>query len=344
MKKQILIFGWVCAILISGCKPISRPSDAQSIRLPSDASSQDKLAEGCPIVDKPEITLDFDAEWQEGESRTIELIRSREDIGIQSKDPVRKSLTEVTVSVIERADKYFVLEWIYGESEILAPDTITDKTINELLELPVGLRIEYETDRWGSYRRLRNLEEVQEFVDQMFNILIEQVEKTEGQASADNLRRAIKQLSGNAQQVEALYTRDIQLFHSLWGFHFDNSDQISFEGSFPNILGGDPIPNQAVIQLIRYDAELDCASVEWTTKIDKEKARESIIQGLQRQSKQLGIDPPAGDEFPTDFDFSDLIKIDMDLATTWPTTVFFERIIKVGQGQRIDQTTVNLKQ
>lgn len=316
--------------------PHSEPPRASELPVASELPDEAE----CPSVDDHTLTFEFDAEWQPGEVRHYEVRKYREDKGRTPELPPIQVATDVQITVLEATDAGFILEWVYGESRLIDSPSAQVAGMNELLEAPEGLRIEYETTKWGDFVQIRNLEEVQASVDTIIKTAFDAIIEEGGDKdAAEQAYQLVQQLLANLEQVELLYSRQIQMLHGIYGFYFNNRNLIRFDSVFPNILGGAPIPNITEIEITRFSNEQDCLHIDWTTQVDQEKARESIIEGLTKQAEQFGIEPPKGDEFPSEFGFDDVITMDFAIASHWPTYLEFERTIKVGPAQRTDRTT-----
>ena len=337
-------------LLLSGCKPITLPAedalaDTTSSKAVENLASDEAFAFACPAIDDGPLTFEFDAEWQVGETRHFELIKSREEVGRETPRPVLNVATDIEITVLEASDSGFVLEWKYGKTRLMAPEAAQLPGINELLEIPEGTRIEYATTKWGDFKQLLNREEVQATVNTLIDaVFAAMIKEGQDQATVEKTQQSVKQLLSNLQQVEALYTREVQLFHGIYGFYFDNTNQITFDSQFPNILGGEPIPNVVKLHITNFSQEQDCLHVDWTTEVNQEKARASIIEGLTKQAAQLGVEPPKDDTFPEAFNFADQITLDFAIAAHWPTQVEFQRVIKIGPLMRTDRTIIVAKE
>jgi len=347
--RKVIVLLFILLPIISGCKPITLPATESPVETTSNEQAKplpasEVVTAACLAIDDGPLTFEFDAEWQVGETKHFELIKSREEIGRESPRPAMNVATDIQITVLEASATGFVLEWKYGETRLLDPAAAQVPGINELLEIPQGTRIEYETTKWGDFKRLRNPEEVQATVNEMIDALFAaMIKEGQDQATIEKTQKSIKEFLSNLQQIEALYTREVQLLHGIYGFNFDNTNLITFESQFPNLLGGQPIPNVVKLHITNFSREQDCLHLDWTTEVNQEKARESIIEGLTKQAAQLGVEPPKGDEFPEAFGFSDHITLDFAIAAHWPTQIEFLRVIKIGPLMRTDRTTIIAK-
>jgi hypothetical protein len=322
-----------------------RASDAseptETITLRGTIEPSNTIAE-CPEIGTGPFEIDIDAAWQEGDTRSYELTTYRKDSGGEGQEQERRVATDIQITVLDSMDTGYALEWVYGESRLVEPATPVLPSLEEFLQQPAGLRIEYATDRFGAYRELRNVEEVQSFVEAMMEQILDQMAEAGGsEEEIEGTRRIIQQLLSDPTGMETLFLQEVQLFHALNGFLFDSLEPIQYEDLLPNALGGEPIPSQVTIRPTRYSAAQSCARIEWTNEIDAEKARESIVEGLMAQAERLGLElePPEPGELPEGFTIRDELQFDMDLASVWPRRIHAQRTIQIGERARIDERT-----
>jgi hypothetical protein len=302
----------------------------------------------CPeLAESAEVgafEIDIDANWEAGESRRYELTSRRNDVG-EGADQSRHLVTDIQITVLDATDEGFVLEWVYGESRLLAPAEPASPELETALQAPVGLRVEYATDRFGAYAELRNGEEVQSFVAATLKQLLQTMTEAGGDERAvQGAQQMVEQLLAQPDALETLFLQEIQLFHVLHGYLFDSPEPIRYDDLLPNMLGGDPIPSQVTIRPTRYSDAQGCARIEWANAIDPNKARESIVEGLMAQAERLGIElePPEPGELPDAFNIQDEMQFDLDLATAWPERISWQRQIQIGDHRRTDERTIVL--
>jgi hypothetical protein len=108
------------------------------------------------------------------------------------------------------------------------------------------------------------------------------------------------------------------------------------------MLGGPPIPSELTIVPTHYDAELGCLHVQFENVADPVEARNSILESLQEQARQMGVPGPNEEDLPTSLELVDTIRFEMDLESGWPTAIYLERVTSFGPEGRLETTEIVL--
>ena len=282
------------------------------------------------------------ATWQEGESRSIEVIK-RHTQSVNGEVQVIESVTDIRISVLEVVDDGFILEWVFGKTNIDLPAlTAANATGNSLLQrlgaVLEGIRVEYETDRLGIYRGLRNVAEIADQKDDLFEALVAEMA---GHLSDDEARivatDVIEDLMGSPQQIEVAFSQDIQLYHALFGSTLDSKNPILFASLVPTLFSSDVIPSLNEIHLIGYDANDGCAVAQMQGKVDGERAKQTILTGYFKRLEESGIAPPSSGSEP-DVTLEEKGQYHIDLNVGWLRSMDHLRRTLIGSNEFSEKT------
>jgi hypothetical protein len=324
----------------------STGTTASTPSTPSTSSSAiSESAAECPALTDQALDLSILAEWEEGEQRHYIVSGQRVD-SADGDEAVTLSVTSsVTVTVLEVNDDGYVLEWDYGQAELGEVDVELPDPIATIFETPLQLRTTYATDDTGAYVELVNLEDLQAQIepifDQFFDALAEMEEEPNPEA-IEAARGMVDQLIENPANFEALFVRDIQLFHTLHGFYFQSAEPMVLPDVRPNLLGGSPIPSELTITPTHYDEELGCLHVGFENIADSVAARNSILEALQEQAEQMGVPGPSDADLPEELELVDDIRFEFDLISGWPIAIYLERTTDFGPQGRVETTEIVL--
>lgn len=245
--------------------------------------------------------------------------------------------TPVTFTVLGVEDDSYILQLRYGQSQLGETDVEISDPLAALFQAPLEVTLEYATDSDGAYLELLNLSDLQAQVMPLFDQFFDVMAETDPSATEEVLEAArgmIDRLVSDPINFEALFTGDLQTFHSVYGFVFEDAEPLVIEDIRPNILGGAPIPSELVITPTHYNADMGCLRIEFENIADPVAARNSILEALQIQAREMGVPGPRDQDLPAELHLVDKIIVEIDLNDGWPTYIFTERAVTIAnQGQ-----------
>jgi hypothetical protein len=239
----------------------------------------------------------------------------------------------------------YVLEWQFGRTELNDTNFEVPDPLAGLFQSPLELVITYATDEAGSYVELQNEERLQAqltpLFDQIFEAMLASDEELDPEI-IENARGMIDELISDPANFESLFTQEVQLFHTLFDFTFDSTEPLVLPDLRPNMLGGPPIPSELTVTPTHYDPNLGCLRVALENVADPVETRNSILQSLQEQAEQMGVPGPTDADLPEELALVDEILFEVDLESGWPTGIYSERAITLGNQGRLETTDIVL--
>jgi hypothetical protein len=285
------------------------------------------------------------ANWEIGTQRHYIGKQQRIDIDAGYEVMSVSASTPITITVIDRNDDGYVLEWQYGNTEFGASDAEIPDPLISLLQTPLPIPFRYATSEDGVYLGLQDIDELRAEIEPFFDDLFELLAETDEELPREVLEAAqktVEQLLEDPDNFDTLFTRDIQLLHTVFGFSFEDAEPLVLPDQRPNIFGGPPIPSELTVTPTHYDAEEGCLRVRFENVADPIAARNSILEALREQARQMGVPAPTDADLPLALEIVDYIVYDVDLVSGWPTAVSTERFITIGDQERIESSELQL--
>lgn len=297
----------------------------------------------CPALRNDAGDIFVIANWHEGDQRTY-LVSQRSQDNASGQDAVTMaSTTVITVTVVSADEDGYVLEWSFGQPQLGETDIEVDDPFAAIFQMPLQIAFRVATDIDGAYLELLDIEELQTKLIPLFDQLFDLVEEMDEDLSPEALQAArdlVDRLVQDPANFEGLFTREVQLFHSLFGFYFEDGAPLVLPDMRPNLLGGSPIPSELTITPTHYDADAGCLHVELENVADPVAARDSILEALQEQARQMGVPGPSDDDLPAELSLVDRVRFEFDLQSGWPIAIHTERAVNIATQSRLETTTI----
>lgn len=302
-------------------------------------------ARSCPAIETGTLDVKVLPNWQAGDHVAYLTEQTKLEFSGSQQATTLAASTPITLTVIGVEEDGYLLELAYGQSQLGQTDIELPNTMASLLQTPLEVTIDYTVDSEGIYVGINNLEELQAQVLPLFDRFFEAMIETEPDTPPEVVEAArgmIDQLVSDPANFELLFTGEIQLFHSVYGITFTAAEPIVIEDIRPNLLGGAPIPSELVITPIHYDAEMGCLRIEFENIADPVAARNSILEALQIQARQMGVPGPRDQDLPSELHMIDKVIFEFDLNRGWPTYIFTERSVTIGNQGQIETSEYTL--
>jgi hypothetical protein len=263
----------------------------------------------------------------------IEAGRGVEDSSISSR-------TIIDITVIDKTDEYYVIEWEYGETTFDNEEAANNPLVAMVLGLTMGMRLEYETDQFGSFIRLRNWEEVQQNMQMVFEALIQTLQEYGFDEDMITLIRDTVEPMVSGEQAISQTLKEVHLYHLPFGLNYEIDKPITYSDLLPNPFGGDSFPSEGVLLLESYDPEVDEAVVSWKQTLDPVKAKEILLQTLSDIAVSMGGSPISESELPEPFSILDSCDYVIDSATMWIIDLTCQREAVIGEQSQTEITAI----
>ncbi len=270
-------------------------------------------------LDAATESVDIGGSWVDGEQRTLELEISKDR-------PVTEQASSVTVVDLRATalpDGRWSMEWANQEtaiSDLGLPDAVLGEAEEALARVP-KVEIDYTLSARGFIESIDNTAEIRAAMTETLNLL---AELQPGDAALLELTELYTQLPD--EQIQVLFTEDVQLFHAFDGISLAVDNPLSGADLLPNSLGGAPFPAITTLAIDELAGDDGCVRVSIRTIPDPDRFAEIVAQTV---ADVFGEDTVDGDSDPYDgMSVENLIVATVDGRTG--------RVLRVDATQSID--------
>ena len=273
----------------------------------------------------PGMGVPIMATWKKGDTKRL-LVRMEteeyEDAYLIKKSG---SKYDVLLTVTDETSSGYTIEWRLGILRFLPEPglELEDFSAKEFVRMIEGLRIIYRTDVFGAFAELVNRDEMQKhMIGFLDNYLAAKRRITPGgeerfEAIAPEIT-LLKDFFSSKEMIEVQYTKEIQLFHGLYGRTFRVKEPWEEVGVLPNILGGPPLLGKVRGEMKDLSPDGKYCKIELHMELDLETLKESTREFTDRMMKQMGkVSSQPTSSLPSDLDLENEIKYEIDLQSGW---------------------------
>jgi hypothetical protein len=273
------------------------------------------------------------AYWQKGEGKVFQITRSKEGI-VAGKTSNKSSLNyEAHVQVLDSTSEGYTLQWQYKNFN--SEDNPSLSMVNLLLE---ELKIIYTTTTSGAFKDLTNWKEVRDFYVATFEMSF----KGNKDDTAKAVKDKILSMFQTKEQVEALLIREVQIYHTPYGFEYAKEERKGAT-ELNNVFGGDPFPAIQTIQAPDINPKGKYFTVHMNTEIDK-----GVAGGFaQDVLKKLMPFPSSSDaevlKALAELQLKESSEFRVDLSTGWLSKALYKKEVKNGDTIQVETYLIEEK-
>jgi hypothetical protein len=274
------------------------------------------------------------ARWRLGEKKTYLISHEKSTINESGSSAPFRFAYEALVSVIDSTAKGYTIKWVFQ-----IPDEYKRMHPGLADSLPTfnGMTMIFKTSEMGAFVELLNWEEVRDAYARQMEIPLSK--KTDSITAA--VMKQAKEMFNSKQAVESALIKEIQLFHTPYGFQFTTKEAASDTG-VPNPFGGDPFPAHQTYQITDIDRVKDAFTLVIRLKMDK-AALSNLIDPLL---KKMGIKDDAEmakirTQMAT-YDIQDYTEYHFVHSTGWIRSLQYNRTVSAGAFKQSESYTIEL--
>jgi hypothetical protein len=172
------------------------------------------------------------AYWRKGEHKTFRITKSKENQPEKKPKSQSQFTYEAHVQVLDSTAEGYTLQWQF--KNFGAKDDPAADLAGAVME---KLKIHYTTTSTGAFKDLTNWKEVRDFYISMMELSFDRPQDDTAQA----IKKQVLSLFQTKEQVEALLIREVQLYHTPFGFEYTKGERRT-ETTLDNLFGGAPLP------------------------------------------------------------------------------------------------------
>jgi len=267
--------------------------------------------------------------WRAGDGAQYELTKERVDERAGRPTTRRQTLSTLAVRVLTptAGQTGHRLGWRHTLAE---PGALADL----LREMP---EVVLRTDADGIPEAVENLDAITAGARR---IAAELTQNAPQAASAPAVAAMVQEMVSPAlMQASVLSEGNTLLGYA--GVEFTSGKTLEVPQELPNPLGGPAYPAVTRVRLLEHDPTQRLLRIEAVTSLDPDKARQVLVQTLERMAQRLGKPMPA--DAITRVDIRTTHTIDVDLRDGWPLQARTVREMNVtgadGTARRIDTSS-----
>lgn len=295
--------------------------------------------------------------WKQGQVLHYQVEQVETDTSPGSREKsISTSLIEV--KTIEAGKEGFLQHWrgYDNKQEVLEGDKEQAKAIADAMEGLEDLAFVIEMDGEGSYKGMRNLDEVtarlraamQPVMLKLVRAATEKntvaLEPAKRKAALDKVEaeaNAFLDRFSRAQVLEGMLTRDIQTVLNFSGAELEDDQSYALDTTLENPTGGPPFPAKLTFGLyVDKDAPED-VWLEWTLEIDPVKGAVAIWDTAERLFGRK-IDEAERKTLPLQVSIVDKGFIVFERATGIPEMYQYVRNTKIAENANYERRRMRL--
>ena len=275
--------------------------------------------------------------WKKGETNIFDISRTREKYQNGKLSSKGSGTYEAHVKILEETDKSYTIQWTYKNiTPSKDANPIEARIIAQMTE---GLQVIYKTNELGEFSELVNWGKVRDYVNRSLDKMFNQLDNKPRVATAINELKGVYQTK---EALELLVIKDIQLYHSPYGWELNLNEKVSVEIAHPNMLGGDPFPVIATFELTELNPSKDNCVLTTTQSMDMEKGSEIIYAFVKQMATTMGEPIPEGEELPA-IEITDFYQHTCTLSSGLCTKAVSKRVAKNNSTRLIDTIEITVK-
>lgn len=269
--------------------------------------------------------------WDQGAKCTYKVTRSEIKYKANS-DKIAKESSEsynLELRIVDSTEHTYVFEAKYSQEDYKTSDSELEKILNSLA---TESTIHYQTDEYGSFDTILNLEELKTELLEKLNKSKELIAEVKDPEMAKIYEMVINAFISNftsLEDVEALFLTDIITIHSIYGFELTVAKPVDLDMWFPTI-GDVSLTGTGKLTLMAINKAADLATISLNSKPNKEELKEYmasfILMFMMEKTKKI-------DFKEAKVNMSNKMKYKLRLSDGWMTEIESSQIATITDGK-----------
>lgn len=269
--------------------------------------------------------------WEKGAKCRYKVTRSETKYKANS-DKIAKESSEsynLELKIVDSTEHTYIFEAKYSQEDYKTSDSELEKILNSLA---TESTIRYQTDEFGSFDTILNLEELKTELIEKLNkskTLIAEVKDAEMAKIYEMIINAFIANFTKLEDVEALFLTDIITIHSIYGFELTVAKPIDLEMWFPTI-GDVSLTGTGKLTLMAINKAADLATISLNSKPNKEELKEYmasfILMFMMEKTKKI-------DFKEAKVNMSNKMKYKLRLSDGWMTEIESSQTATITDGK-----------
>ena len=187
----------------------------------------------------------------------------------------------MTITVLEEYDSAYIVEWHYTHTAVdrINVEVEEDPVEQRIDEMFNNIKIVFETDEFGVYKRLLNKDEMVQMISDSLDVLVEEEMSDMGEEGVMMVQMMKEMFNSEEMQEELI--RDIWNYHYYFGDVFVSDTIVTYEDELENRLGGENIPLKGTVSIVT-DKTNKTIAINDFRKVDEQKTKDAINAGAKK--------------------------------------------------------------
>lgn len=221
--------------------------------------------------------------WKKGDTQKI--VVSEGFIEYKGEEITKQEITSsnVLLTVLDETDSTYLVEWNYLDMEV---DRINveveedpfDKRIDEMFK---NVKLVYETDEYGTFKRMVNLQELTDMITDSLEVLVME-ELGDSEEESEMFLEMMKDMF-NSKEMQDEMTRDIWNYHYYLGDVYASDTLMTYVEELDNKISDDIITAKGEVT-IKTDAVSKTIEINDHKTVDEAEAKDAI-NGVAKKLK-----------------------------------------------------------
>jgi hypothetical protein len=241
-------------------------------------------------IDMTDSTAQVIGYWGKGEKQTYHI--SQEKFKVKGTDTTERQIIRyvVDITVKDSTEKSYLLEWHYKDYTVDSEDELMKK----LVGLANDIKVQIETDEYGSLVGVKNWKEVGAYMDKTIKTMFGNRANDPAIAPImDNL----KAMWSSKEAIEANAIKDAQQIYFFHGGKYGLGEEVNGQIELHNNFGNEPFKADVLIYLDEIYEEDDDFIMRMVQTIDSKQLTDETYNFLKKAGK-MGKELPPRSKFP----------------------------------------------
>lgn len=246
--------------------------------------------------------------WDRGEIKTYSIVHDKITTLPGGKPQPFHFAYEARVTVVDQTEKDYTIQW-----KLHIPQSLRGRRPGLVDSLPIfeGMQLIYKISDVGAFQELVNWEEVRDDYSRLMVLSL-----PPGIDSAGSALEETRAMFKSRGMVEATLTRELQLFHTPFGYSFSTAP-VNIPTSMTTPFSRTPLAANQIFEVTDISAKNDEYTLLIRQSVDKQKA-------------------------PRSLELEDLSEYRFNKTTGWLQQLSYKRTAIYGETSQSDSFTITL--
>ncbi len=256
--------------------------------------------------------------WSKGDFRELTIKHKREKFDSGALTESSGSTYRVLVRVTEVKEDGYIIEWVYKN---VIPSENAGELEKRFAKMTEGYKTIFKINKQGVFMAVQNQAEMKKH----FEKSIDMVQKTYGNDSISMMVfQLVKGIFSSPEIVESVFTRDVRIYHSVFGINYTLNKPILGDALITNPFGSQPVEATETITMTDLQFKKDMCRIQGVQQIKKDEAEKLVREVLKGIAAQAGKILKDNFDLPP-VDIKDTFTHDIELSTGWVKRAYYKR-------------------